>query len=62
MSNDDEHNELSLTQMEDHRPYTDKLGAEEYEVELRALQIELLKLQRHVRESGREGRHSLRGA
>jgi polyphosphate kinase 2 len=43
----------SLTDMESIAPYEERLGTKEYERELRKLQIELLKLQRSVREDGR---------
>ena len=42
----------TLLEMEDAPPYSDKLGNKEYEAELRELQIELLKLQKHVKEAG----------
>jgi polyphosphate kinase 2 len=44
--------ELTLSAMEEHPPYVEKLDNRRYEDELRALQIELLKLQRHVNETG----------
>jgi len=44
--------ELTLTCMEDRPPYDSKLRTKEYLKELRALQIEMLKVQRHVRASG----------
>ena len=43
----------SITEMESQAPYRDQLGRKEYERELRHLQIELLKLQKTVREEGR---------
>src|SRR5262245_497171 len=43
----------SITEMESHVPYPEPLGRKEYERELRHLQIELLKLQKTVREEGR---------
>jgi polyphosphate kinase len=43
----------SITGMESQAPYPDQLGRKEYERELRHLQIELLKLQKTVREEGR---------
>lgn len=43
----------SITDMERHPPYPERLNSKPYEVELRPLQIELLKLQRWVREQGR---------
>ena len=43
----------SITEMESRAPYADRLKAKAYEAELRLLQIELLKLQRTVREEGR---------
>ncbi|HKE76096.1 MAG TPA: polyphosphate kinase 2 [Acidimicrobiales bacterium] len=43
----------SITEMEDQAPYPAQLGRKEYERELRHLQIELLKLQKTVREEGR---------
>lgn len=48
----DESDQLTLTDMEDHPPYDSKLHTKKYLAELRALQIELLKLQRHVKASG----------
>jgi len=43
----------SINDMEQHTPYESKLKGKAYEGELRRLQIELLKLQRSVREQGR---------
>ncbi len=43
---------LTIVQMEDERPYRDKLDTDEYEAELLALQIELLKVQQWAKESG----------
>ncbi len=43
----------SMTEMEMHRPYDDRLKSKPYEAELRLLQIELLKLQAWVRDQGR---------
>ncbi|HET6954692.1 MAG TPA: polyphosphate kinase 2 [Acidimicrobiales bacterium] len=43
---------LSIGDMEERPPYEGRLRQREYEAELRMLQIELLKLQRHVREEG----------
>ena len=48
----DDSEQLTLTAMEDHPPYDSKLPTKKYLAELRALQIELLKLQRHVKASG----------
>ena len=42
----------TLLQMEDEPPYADKLDSRVYDTQLRDLQIELLKLQKHVTESG----------
>ena len=42
----------TLAQMEDERPYPDKIDNATYEAELRALQIEVLKVQRWAKESG----------
>ncbi|HEY6530786.1 MAG TPA: polyphosphate kinase 2 [Acidimicrobiales bacterium] len=42
----------SITEMEREAPYSEKLSTKEYLRELRLLQIELLKLQRHVVDSG----------
>ena len=42
----------TLRQMEDEPPYPTRLDDDEYERQLRDLQIELLKLQKHVKESG----------
>lgn len=44
--------DLTLTAMEDHPPYQDKIDKAVYEDQLRDLQIELLKLQRHVVDTG----------
>src|SRR5512132_1488456 len=44
---------LSINDMEMHPPYGEQLKTKAYEAELRLLQIELLKLQRSVREEGR---------
>src|SRR5690554_2889876 len=38
--------------MEDEPPYRDKIDSDVYDAELRELQIELLKLQKHVTEAG----------
>ncbi|HEX6423593.1 MAG TPA: polyphosphate kinase 2 [Acidimicrobiales bacterium] len=43
----------TMNEMEETPPYADTLKAKMYEAELRALQIELLKLQRAIREDGR---------
>jgi polyphosphate kinase len=43
----------SITDMESRAPYEERLKAKTYEAELRPLQIELLKLQRAVRDEGR---------
>jgi polyphosphate kinase len=43
----------SITEMEDRAPYDGRLRGKAYEAELRVLQIELLKLQKTVREEGR---------
>ena len=43
----------SMADMEGSSPYEERLRSKEYEAELRVLQIELLKLQRTVREDGR---------
>jgi polyphosphate kinase len=43
----------TLSEMEDGEPYADGLKTKPYEAELRALQIELLKLQRCIRDDGR---------
>jgi polyphosphate kinase 2 len=43
----------SITEMESRAPYDERLRAKAYEAELRLLQIELLKLQRTVRQEGR---------
>jgi polyphosphate kinase 2 len=40
----------TITQMEDAPPYPEPLKAKQYETELRELQIEVLKLQRHIRD------------
>ncbi len=42
----------TLLQMEDEPPYRDKIDSDVYDAELRELQIELLKLQKHVTEAG----------
>ncbi len=42
----------TLSQMEHELPHPEKIGKKHYEHQLRALQIELLKLQRHVNEAG----------
>ena len=42
----------TLLQMEDEPPYPNKIANDDYERQLRDLQIELLKLQKHVKESG----------
>jgi polyphosphate kinase 2 len=44
---------LSINDMEMHPPYGEQIKTKAYEAELRLLQIELLKLQRSVREEGR---------
>ncbi len=44
--------ELSIEHMEDKPPYPDKLGTKEYEADLRLVQIELLKVQQWVKETG----------
>lgn len=43
--------QLTLSMMEDQPPYDEKISTKKYLAELRALQIELLKLQRHVKNS-----------
>jgi polyphosphate kinase len=43
----------SMAEMEGSAPYEERLRAKDYEAELRVLQIELLKLQRTVRDDGR---------
>lgn len=43
---------VSITEMEEHPPHPKKLGNAEYLSQLKDLQIELLKLQRHVGEHG----------
>jgi polyphosphate kinase 2 len=43
---------VSITEMEEHPPHPEKLGNAEYLSQLKDLQIELLKLQRHVGEHG----------
>ncbi len=48
----DASDEPTLTEMEDHPPYRDKIDKDDYHEQLRDLQIELLKLQRHVKETG----------
>lgn len=45
-------NELTIAHMEDLPPHPSKIPETEYLDELRLLQIELLKLQRYVKESG----------
>ena len=45
---------VTITEMEEHRPHPHKLGNAEYVAQLEALQIELLKLQRHVIEHGQK--------
>ena len=47
--------DLTLTAMEDHPPYQDKIDKAVYEDQLRDLQIELLKLQRPVVDTGGKG-------
>jgi polyphosphate kinase 2 len=42
----------TLSQMEDERPYPDKIANGVYEEQLRALQIEMLKVQRWAKETG----------
>lgn len=42
----------SITEMENHRPYADKVDSTLYSDQLRLLQIEMLKLQSWVRETG----------
>ena len=42
----------TLAQMEQHAPYGESISNKEYERRLRALQVELLKAQAHVKESG----------
>ena len=44
--------QLTIEDMEDGYPYAEKIKKKVYEKELRALQIELLKLQRHVKAEG----------
>ena len=44
--------EMTLRRMEDHPPYPDRIDKSLYERQLRELQIELLKLQRHVKDTG----------
>jgi polyphosphate kinase len=43
---------VTMADMEDHRPHSAKLDADDYERELRALQIELVKCERWVKEQG----------
>jgi polyphosphate kinase len=43
---------LTLSRMESEAPYDEKIKTDEYLEELRALQVELLKVQRWVKESG----------
>ena len=43
---------VSITEMEEHRPHPKKLGNSEYVAQLNDLQIELVKLQRHVIDQG----------
>src|SRR5690606_6723403 len=43
----------TIDDMEEKLPYAERLRRKEYEAELRALQIELLKLQRAIREDSR---------
>ena len=45
---------LSIEEMEEHPPHPDKLGNGHYESQLQALQVEMLKLQRHVMEHGQK--------
>jgi polyphosphate kinase 2 len=47
-----EHHELGIEHMEDKPPYPDKLSSKDYEDQLRLLQIELLKVQQWVKETG----------
>ena len=44
----------TLAQMEDERPYPDKIDNATYEAELRALQIEVLKVERWAKETGQK--------
>jgi polyphosphate kinase 2 len=43
---------VTITEMEEHRPHPKKLGNAEYLSQLKELQVELLKLQRHVGHHG----------
>ena len=43
----------TINEMEDGEPYAERLKVKPYEEELRALQIELLKLQHTIRDDGR---------
>jgi polyphosphate kinase 2 len=43
---------LTLDGMEEHSPYRERLGTKAYEKELRRLQVELIKVQRWVKETG----------
>jgi polyphosphate kinase 2 len=45
---------ISITEMEQHQPHPDKLGNAEYLSQLKDLQVELLKLQHHVIDSGQK--------
>ena len=44
---------MTIDEMEEKPPYAERLRRRDYDAELRALQIELLKLQRAIREDGR---------
>jgi polyphosphate kinase len=52
VSVEDREESLSIEDMEDHPPYPDKIKTADYLEELRLLQIELLKLQRWVKQEG----------
>ena len=44
--------QLSITELEQHRPYAETIPKKEYERELHDLQVELVKLQQWVVEQG----------